>query len=39
MDYTIIVAATASEPAPMQFLAPYTACAMGNSSATTACTR
>ncbi len=29
MDYTIIVAATASEPAPMQFLAPYTGCAMG----------
>ncbi len=29
MDYTIVVAATASEPAPLQFLAPYTACAMG----------
>jgi len=29
MDYTIIVAATASDPAPMQFLAPYTACTMG----------
>ncbi len=29
MDYTIIVAATASEPAPLQFLAPYTGCAMG----------
>jgi F-type H+-transporting ATPase subunit alpha len=28
MDYTIVVAATASEPAPMQFLAPYAACAM-----------
>ena len=29
MDYTIVVAATASDPAPMQFLAPYTGCAMG----------
>ncbi len=29
MEYTIVVAATASEPAPMQFLAPYTGCAMG----------
>ena len=29
MDYTIVVAATASEPAPMQFLAPYSGCAMG----------
>ncbi len=29
LEYTIIVAATASEPAPLQFLAPYTACAMG----------
>ena len=29
MDYTIVVAATASESAPMQFLAPYTAEAMG----------
>jgi F-type H+-transporting ATPase subunit alpha len=29
MDYTIVVAATASEPAPMQFLAPYAGCAMG----------
>ena len=29
MDYSIVVAATASDPAPMQFLAPYTACAMG----------
>jgi F-type H+-transporting ATPase subunit alpha len=28
LDYTIIVAATASEPAPMQFLAPYAGCAM-----------
>ena len=29
MDYTIVVAATASEPAPMQYIAPYAACAMG----------
>ena len=29
MEYTIIVAATASEPAPLQFLAPYTGCTMG----------
>src|SRR5271155_2468986 len=29
LKYTIVVAATASEPAPLQFLAPYTGCAMG----------
>jgi len=29
MDYTVVVAATASDPAPLQFLAPYSACAMG----------
>ena len=29
LEYSIVVAATASEPAPMQFLAPYTAAAMG----------
>ncbi len=29
MDYTIVVAATASEPAPMQYISPYSACAMG----------
>ncbi|MEK9961172.1 MAG: F0F1 ATP synthase subunit alpha [Rhodobiaceae bacterium] len=29
LEYSIIVAATASDPAPMQFLAPYTACTMG----------
>ncbi|CAA6606341.1 F1 sector of membrane-bound ATP synthase, alpha subunit [Rhodospirillaceae bacterium LM-1] len=29
MDYTIVVAATASEPAPLQYLAPYTGCTMG----------
>ena len=28
LEYTIIVAATASEPAPLQFLAPYSGCAM-----------
>ena len=26
MKYSIVVAATASEPAPLQFLAPYTGC-------------
>ncbi|MEL6744255.1 MAG: F0F1 ATP synthase subunit alpha [Pseudomonadota bacterium] len=29
MDYSIVVAATASDPAPMQYLAPFTGCAMG----------
>jgi F-type H+-transporting ATPase subunit alpha len=29
MTYTIVVAATASEPAPMQYIAPFAACAMG----------
>ncbi|HMA50956.1 MAG TPA: F0F1 ATP synthase subunit alpha [Magnetospirillaceae bacterium] len=29
MDYSIVVAATASDPAPLQFLAPYAGCAMG----------
>ncbi len=29
LQYCIVVAATASDPAPMQFLAPYTGCAMG----------
>ncbi|GAW29423.1 F0F1 ATP synthase subunit alpha [Carboxydocella sp. ULO1] len=29
MDYTIVVAATASEPAPMLYIAPYAGCAMG----------
>ncbi len=29
MDHTIVVAATASEPAPLSFLAAYTGCAMG----------
>ena len=29
LDYTIVVAATASEPAPLQFLAPFAGCAMG----------
>ena len=28
MEYSIVVAATASDPAPMQYLAPYSACAM-----------
>jgi F-type H+-transporting ATPase subunit alpha len=29
LEYSIVVAATASDPAPMQFLAPYAGCAMG----------
>ena len=29
MEYSIVVASTASEPAPLQFLAPYTGCTMG----------
>ena len=29
MDYTIVVSATASESAPMQYIAPYSGCAMG----------
>jgi F-type H+/Na+-transporting ATPase subunit alpha len=29
LEYSIIVAATASDPAPMQFLAPFSGCAMG----------
>jgi len=29
LDYTIIVSATASDPAPLQFLAPFSGCAMG----------
>ena len=28
LEYSIIVAATASDPAPLQFLAPYSGCAM-----------
>lgn len=29
MDYSVVVAATASEPAPLQYLSPYTGCAIG----------
>ncbi len=29
MDYTIVVSATASEPSPLQYIAPYSGCAMG----------
>jgi len=29
MEYTVVVAATASDPAPLQFIAPYTGCAIG----------
>ena len=38
MDYSIVVAATASDPAPMQFLAPSPAAPWASTSATTACT-
>lgn len=31
LDYTIIVAANASDPAPMQYIAPYAGCAMGEA--------
>ncbi len=31
MDYTIVVSATASEPAPLQYIAPYAGCAMGEA--------
>jgi F-type H+-transporting ATPase subunit alpha len=29
LEYSVVVAATASDPAPMQFIAPYTGCTMG----------
>jgi F-type H+-transporting ATPase subunit alpha len=29
MDYTVVVAATASDPAPMQYIAPYSGCSIG----------
>ena len=29
MDYTVVVAASAADPAPMQYIAPYAGCAMG----------
>ncbi|RMD92929.1 MAG: F0F1 ATP synthase subunit alpha [Calditrichaeota bacterium] len=29
LDYTIVVSATASDPAPLQYIAPYSGCAMG----------
>jgi F-type H+-transporting ATPase subunit alpha len=29
MDYTVVISATASDPAPMQFIAPYAGCAIG----------
>ena len=29
LEYTVVVAATASDPAPMQFLAPYAGATMG----------
>jgi F-type H+-transporting ATPase subunit alpha len=39
LEYSIVVAATASEPAPLQFLAPFAAAPWASGSATTACTR
>ena len=30
MEYTTIISATASEPAPLQFIAPYTGCTMAD---------
>jgi F-type H+-transporting ATPase subunit alpha len=39
LEYTIVVAATASEPAPLQFLAPSPAAPWANGSATMACMR
>ena len=38
MDYTIIVSATASDPAPLQFIAPYTGATIGDTSAIKAAT-
>jgi len=38
LDYTIVVSATASEPAPLQFLAPFSGCAMASGSEIMACT-
>src|SRR5437764_3156408 len=39
MDYTIVVAASASEPAPMQYIAPYAATAIASTFATNSATR
>lgn len=38
LDYTIVVTASASEPSPMLWLAPYAGCAMVNTSCTKAST-
>ncbi|KAG6590354.1 ATP synthase subunit alpha, mitochondrial, partial [Cucurbita argyrosperma subsp. sororia] len=38
LEYSILVAATASDPAPLQFLAPYSRCAMGNIFGIMECT-
>lgn len=35
LKYTVIVAATASDAAPLQFLAPYTGCAIGEVNCST----
>jgi F-type H+-transporting ATPase subunit alpha len=37
MDYTTIVSATASDSAPLQFLAPYSGCAIGEYLETVVC--
>ena len=36
MEHTIVVSATASEPAPLQYIAPYTAAQSVSTSGTTA---
>ena len=36
MAYTVVVAATASDPAPLQFYAPFTGAAVGEYTATQA---
>ncbi len=38
LEYSIVIAATASDAAPMQFIAPFAGCAMASTSAITACT-
>src|SRR6187401_474582 len=39
MEYTIVVAAAASDPAPLLYISPYSACAMASTSATPDATR
>jgi len=38
MDYTTVVVASAPSPGPSQFIAPYSGCSMGETSATAAAT-